>query len=263
MDDVTLTRRGALRAGGVAVLGAGVLAACGNGDDPVAVTGTTGPEQTTTTLPPPDDDDLVFLRTAVSLELAAAVFYRQVLVGDRPIGADLRELCQLYQTHHQQHAELLDRVIEEQGGEAVEDPNEVYLAELVEAPLATVTTDDEVMEAARALEVVAAEGYVHGAGTLSRGDLRQRAMEVGGSDARHIAYLDILLGAPQPVPEAFAPAEPFQADALLPPGELSAPAEDDGEGAEGEETTDLSVQEAEGGVTTTVVDGDATTTTEG
>jgi rubrerythrin len=261
MHDVTLTRRGALRAGGVALVGAGVLAACSSDSDPIAVTGTTGPDQTTTTLPLAGEDDLVFLRTAVSLELSAVDFYDQVLEGERAPGADLREVATLFKAHHQQHADLLDRVIGEEGGEAVEEPNEVYSAELVDAPLEAATTDEAVLEAARALELVAADAYVSGAGTLTKATLRQKAMEVGGSDARHITYLDILLEAPELVPEAFAVAEPFQDDALLPPGEQTDPAEDEGE-AEGETTETTAAEDAGGSTTTTTAaDGETTTTT--
>lgn len=272
MHDVTFTRRGALRAGGVAILGAGALAACSSDDTPVAVTGTTGPEQTTTTLPLANEDDLVFLRTAASLELTAVGFYDEVLLGERPPGPDLREVATLFKSHHQQHADLLDRIIGEEGGEAVEDPNEVYDAELVEAPLAAATTDDQVLEAARALELVAADAYVFGAGELGRPDLRQKCMEVGGSDARHITYLDILLDAPELVPEPFAEPVPFEDAALLPPGEQTDPAAAEEGGAEGEaeeggETTETTAagDDAGGSTTTTAGEGDAgeTTTTEG
>jgi hypothetical protein len=111
VSDLTFTRRGALKAGGVAIIGAGALAACSSDDDPVDVTGTTGPEQTTTTLPLADEDALVFLRTAASLELSAVQFYDQVLSGERAPGADLREVATLFKSHHQQHADLLDRII--------------------------------------------------------------------------------------------------------------------------------------------------------
>ncbi len=198
--DLSLSRRDALRAGGLAVLGAGVLAACSD-DEPVAVTGTTGPEQTTTTLPSLDDDDLVFLRTAASLELSAASFYEQVLEGDRQPGADLREVAVLFQTHHQQHAELVD------------------------GPLAAADDDEQVLEAALALEELATDAYVAAGGTLSRSDLREKAMQIGGSDARHVAYLEILLEI-ETVPEAFAPAEPLEGDALLEPGELTSTEDD-------------------------------------
>lgn len=230
-----LTRRDTLRAGGVALVGAGVLAACSSDDDPVAVTGTTGPEATTTTVVPPEDDDMVFLRTAASLELTAAGFYEQVLgIEDREIGPDLREVAVLFQAHHEQHAALLDRLITEAGGEVVEDTNEVYDAELVTTPLESATTDEAVLQAALALEELAAGAYVAGGASLTRPDLREKALQIGSSDTRHETYLSILLEDTDLVPEAFAPSVPFEAAAELPPGERTAPDEDGEEPEDGD-----------------------------
>jgi rubrerythrin len=222
----SLTRRDAFRAGGIALAGAAVLAACSSDDDPVAVTGITGPEPTSTTLPPAADADLVFLRTAASLELTAGTFYRQVLdIEDRELGADLREVAVLFEAHHQQHADLLDRLIGDAGGEAVEEPNELYSAELVDVPLAEATTDEAVLEAALALEETAAGAYVDASGSLSRPDLREKALSIGGADARHVTYLGIVLDDPDLVPEAFAVAVPLEPAAELPAGEITPPDE--------------------------------------
>jgi hypothetical protein len=227
MPNRTLSRRDAFRVGGAALLGAGVLAACGEDTPPdIAVTGTTGPEPTTTTLVAAVDDDLVFLRTAVSFELSAASFYEQVLSGTREVEPELRETALLFQAHHRQHADKLDLTIESLGGEPVTEPNEVFDADLVTAPLAAATTDDEVIEAATTIEVLGSGAYVDAGGSLSRADLRQTAMAVGGSDARHVTYLALLLDSSDPVPAAFAPAEPFPEDALLAPGEITPPAEE-------------------------------------
>jgi rubrerythrin len=235
----SLTRRDAFRAGGVALAGAAVLAACSSDDDPVAVTGVTGPEPTSTTLPPASDADLVFLRTAASLELAAASFYGQVLdIEERELDAELREVSVLFEAHHQQHADLLDRVIGEAGGEEVEEPNEVYSAELVDAPLAAATTEEEVLQAALVIEETAAGAYVDAGGSLSRPDLREKALSIGGADARHVTYLGIVLDEPDLVPEAFAVAVPLDPAAELPVGTVTPPEEEstDEEPADGEST---------------------------
>jgi len=235
----TLTRRGALRASGVALVGAAALAACSDDETEIAVTGTTGPEQTTTTLPAPTDDDLVFLRTAASYELTAAAFYSELLGAEDEPAGELRETALLMQAHHEQHAELLDSTIEGLGGEPVDETNDALDESLVTDPLATATTEAQILEAALALEEVGAGAYVDAGGTLSRADLRKRALSIGGSDARHVAYLEVLLDH-EAVPTAFAEPVPFPDDALLPPGEITEPA------AEGEESTDDSTPAAEG-----------------
>lgn len=230
------SRRDALRLGGVGglgVLGAAVLAACSD-EDPVSVTGTTGPEQTTTTLPAPSDDDLVFLRTAESIELAALAMYREVLDGDRELGGDVREAANLFAAHHDQQAALLDRVLSEDGAEGVDEANATFESDVVIPGLEEATDDAALLELFRTVEQTLASAYVAAGGSLSRADLRADAVSIAGADARAVSYLDLLLEV-EPLPDDLTAAEPFDAAWQLDAGEITSP-----EGGEAEDSEEAS-----------------------
>jgi Ferritin-like domain/TAT (twin-arginine translocation) pathway signal sequence len=197
-------RRQFLKIGGATILGAAVLAACGE-DDPEGAgeTGVTTASTSSTTAPPKAGDpemDVVLARTAASLEYLAVLSY-SVVLGDAdvklpaPIEFDpvVVDAATLFRTHHQAHADAVNAVLTEAGEDEYTDPNSVLLREVVQPSIANLTNQDNVVSFARDLENLAAGTYAYAAGALSTPELRQTIMSIGGVEARHATALSIVL----------------------------------------------------------------------
>lgn len=196
------SRRNFFRLGGVTVLGAAVLAACGGDDDTAGTTpGTnapagTSPVTTPATSPgiePPTTDngganmDLTLAKTAASLEKLAIDVYGQagaLLTTPAVIAA-----ATMFAGHHQLHLDALNGVITGAGEPEITQMNQAVFDALVEPALASAASEADAVNLALALEEAAAQTYAFAAGALSTPALRSTIMTIGGIEARHAAVL--------------------------------------------------------------------------
>ena len=201
-------RRQLFKLGGVTILGAAVLAACGDDSDSASTTTTTasGAGMGDGNL------DLTLARTAASLEQLAIDVY-----GNPDAGALLRtkaviDAATLFAAHHTAHRDALNGVINNAGGQAVTTANAAVFKALVEPRLPMLKSEADVVSLAYDLESAAAQTYVFAGGTLSTPELRSTIMTIGGVEARHAAVLKMAAMAAKPAsvfPEdrAFFPKE--------------------------------------------------------
>ena len=194
-------RRQFFRVGGTAVLGAAVLAACGDDDGDAAETGdaptTTAGSSTTAGGEGGEGGeqnmDLVLARTAASVELLAVDAYQAAIDSGVVTTQAVADAATLFQSHHQEHAGALNGVVREAGGEEVTEANAFLMENLVAS--ADLSSELAIVQFARSLEDAAASTYVFAAGVLTAPELRQAIMSIGGVEARHVTALDLALQA--------------------------------------------------------------------
>jgi hypothetical protein len=195
-------RRTFFRAGGATLLGAAFVAACGDDDD-AAETGsppTTAASTATTAAPAttgqPDGEqnmDLVLARTAASVELLAVAAYQTAIDSGLVTTQAVADAAVLFQSHHEEHAGVLNAAVRDVGGDVVTEPNAFLLDNLVAT--ADLSSELAIVQFARGLEDAAASTYVFAAGVLSAPALRQAIMSIGGVEAKHVTALDLALQA--------------------------------------------------------------------
>lgn len=196
-------RRTFFRVGGLTVLGATVLAACGDDDADVAETGV-GP---TTTTAPEDmggsgdtggSMDLTLARTAASLENLAVAAYQTAIDSGVVTTQAIADAASLFRDHHQQHADALNGVVTGAGGEEITDPNQVLFDALVQPVLDAGPDEAAIVTLAYDLETAAVQAYTFAGGNLSTPELRSTIMTIGGVEARHAAILKMVAQAAPP-----------------------------------------------------------------
>jgi len=202
-------RRQFIKIGGVTVLGAAVLAACGSSanDKPGAgETGVTTASTSSTTSPPntgdSKDTDVALVRTAASVENLAVAVYGVVL-GEGPSGTKLPvdidfdpsvvDAVKLFRDHHRSHADALNAVLRDDGEAEYTDPNPYLLKNVVTPGLTDLTDQTSVVKFARDLENIAAGTYAYSVAILTRPQLRQTLIGIGGVESRHATALSIVL----------------------------------------------------------------------
>ena len=196
------SRRNFFRIGGVTILGAAVLAACGSDDDDTASTtpgtspvGTTPPTtpattpatEPMTTEPAPANMDLTLAKTAASLEKLAIDVYGQA--GALLSTPAIVTAATMFAGHHQMHLDALNGVVTGAGEAAITQMNQAVYDALVAPALSSATSETDAVNLALALEEAAAQTYAFAAGTLSTPALRSTIMTIGGIEARHAAVL--------------------------------------------------------------------------
>ena len=172
------SRRNFFRLGGVTILGAAVLAACGSDSNDSAATtpGTSTPNDTTpattpdtepmTTQPASSADmDLTLAKTAASLEKLAVDVYGQA--GPLLATPAVIEAATMFAGHHQAHLDALNGVITGAGEPAITDMNQAVFDALVAPALAGAKSEADAVNLALALEEAAAQTYAFAAGALS------------------------------------------------------------------------------------------------
>jgi hypothetical protein len=192
-------RRSFLRVGGVTVLGAAVLAACG--DDDGGGTAETGRAPTTTapgTTGAPVDLDLTLARTAASIENLAVVTYQTAIDSGVVTTAAVADAAALFRDHHQAHADAINAVVTGAGAMAVTDPNQVLFDAAVRPVLDAGPDEASIVALAYELESTAVQAYAFAGGNLSTPELRSTIMTIGGVEARHAAILKVLAQAAPP-----------------------------------------------------------------
>jgi hypothetical protein len=209
-------RRTFFKVGGATVLGAAVLAACGNDDDAgTATTGDGGSADGEGSL------DLTLARTAVSVELLAVDAYTAAaesgLVTDRAVA----DAALLFRDHHQEHADALNGVVTGAGEEAISERNAVLWDALVQPVLDDDPDQASIVALAYDLETAATQTYAFAGGTLSTPSLRSTIMTIGGIEARHAAILKMVAQAEPPTAvfpdgRAFLPGDnPLPEESLI------------------------------------------------
>jgi hypothetical protein len=214
-------RRQFLKIGGVSVLGAAVLAACGGSDNDkpgAGETGVTTASTSSTTAPPNTGDskvmDVALVRTAASIENLAVAVYG-VVIGDGPSDAKLPvkvefdppvvDAARLFRDHHRAHADTLNAVLRDDGEDEYTQANPYLFKNVVTPGLTDLTDQTRVVEFARDLENIAAGTYAYSVGVLTLPKLRQTMISIGGVESRHATALSLVLdptGATA-VPQAF------------------------------------------------------------
>ena len=199
-------RRSFLKLGGVTILGAALLAACGSdGDDSTAATDSAGTSAPGTTAarttaasatsmapassmaPSAASQDLVLARTAASLEKLAVDTYGAA--GALLTTPAVLEAATMFADHHQQHLDALNAVVTGAGGDEVTMMNQAVFDALVKPALDAARTEADALMLAVALEEAAAQTYAFAGGALSTPELRSTIMTIGGVEARHAAAL--------------------------------------------------------------------------
>ena len=212
-------RRHLFKLGGATILGAAVLAACGDSNDDVAQTGTTagGGSATTATSGSgsgSSNTDLVLLRTASSLEVLAVDTYDAAIASGLVTTSAIADAAILFRDQHDEHAQQLQSATTDAGGDPYTEANPFLKAEVVDPALAGLKTEMDVVAFALVLETAAAETYAFAAGALSTPAFRQAIMAIGGVEARHMAVLRSVLSQ-APVPVAFLPTDERAPDEAL------------------------------------------------
>ena len=203
-------RRQMFKLGGGAVLGAFVLAACGDDDD--TSTPQTGEGGSSTTAGGEGGNmDLTLAKTAASVEALAVAVYTNPAVGDIVTNQTVLDAAGLFAEHHQAHQDALNGVVTGAGEEAVTEPNQVLFDALVQ-PVLDDPSEAKVLQLALDLEGAAMMTYTFAGGELSTPELRSTIMTIGGIEARHWAALSFVQSSGDPTsifPEsrAFMPSE--------------------------------------------------------
>lgn len=191
-----LNRRRFMQIGGVSVLSAAVLAACGSDkkDDKGAAAGSGDGT----------DNDIVILRTASSLEHVAIDVYQKAIDNASALGitAGVADVAKLFQAQHMDHAKLFEGATKEAGGTPFDTANPAVLESLA-MRISGLKTENDVIVLARDLENVAAATYQSTAGAFDNLAYNAAAMSVGGVEARHAAVLNGVLKANQFASGAF------------------------------------------------------------
>lgn len=193
-----LNRRRFLQIGGVGVLSAAVLAACGK-DDKKSSSGTTTPSGDKGT-----DTDIAILRTASSLEHVAIDVYQKAIdnAGALGISAGVADVAKLFQAQHRDHAGLFEGATKSAGGTPFTTANPAVLQSLA-ARIGALKNETDVITLARDLENVAAATYQSTVGAYDNLAYNAASMSVGGVEARHAAVLNGVLKANQFASNAF------------------------------------------------------------
>ncbi len=200
--------RRAFMMGGAALAGSAVLAACGK-KKKTSQTPLTGevpavPSTTTTTAPGSAANDKVLLQTAQSIEVLAVQTYKKALDSGLITDQAVKDVATLFQSQHQDHADALDDAVKAAGGKPVTSPNQYLLDSTLQKEIDALTDQQSVLVLARELENIAAQTYTQAGGVLTTPQLRQTAMTIGDTEARHITVLNLALGY-APVPLSFMP----------------------------------------------------------
>ena len=185
-----LNRRRFLMFGGTAIATSAVFAACKGATPSVAP----APASPPTTAPQISTKDIIILRTASSIEALAVAVYTKALATGLVKTAAIVSFAKLFQSQHQQHADLFERNTKSAGGTPYTDPNPLLMQQVVEPRLAGLTTEMDVVNLAYDLEHLAAGTYQGDIGLFDNPKLNVVIASVGGTEARHVALLAVVNG---------------------------------------------------------------------
>jgi len=192
-----INRRRFLQIGGVGVLSAAVLAACGKSDNKGAASATTSGAKGSPT-------DIAILRTASSLEHVAIDVYQKAIDNASALGisAGVADVAKLFQAQHRDHAGLFEGATKQAGGTPFTTANPAVMSSLA-TRIGALKSESDVLMLARDLENVAAATYQSTVGAFDNLAYNAAAMSVGGVEARHAAVLNGVLKSDQFPTKAF------------------------------------------------------------
>jgi hypothetical protein len=180
-------RRSFFKLGGATIIGAAVLAACGDTNDSGA-----SDKSTTSSMDDAGGEmDLALARTAASLEKLAVDTYQTGIDSGLVTTMAIADAATLFQSHHQDHLDALNAVISDAGGDEVTEPNDAVFKALVQPAVTAAKAEQDIVKIAVDLENAAAQTYVFAGGQLGTPTLRSTIMTIGGIEARHAAILQI------------------------------------------------------------------------
>ena len=181
-------RRQLFKLGGATLIGAAVLAACGDDDSDSSSGGggTDGDAEGDA------QGDLALARTAASLEKLAVDTYETAAASGLVTTAAIGSTAMLFQEHHQSHLEALNGAISSAGGDEVTEANQAVYDALVKPAVDAAKSEADIVKLAFDLESAAAQTYVFAGGALSVPALRSTIMTIGGIEARHAAILQVV-----------------------------------------------------------------------
>ena len=199
MSDNTFSRRELLRMGGLTVVGATFLAACGKQANvpESANIASVGEVPPTTSLPAVEVTDAVLMRTAASLEYNAIETYELVLSSGLLTGnyAKLSDAVKRFRDDHVRHAEAVNGLAVQLGSKSVTCGNARIRSLYIDPAVALITESGnpdagvDVIALAHGLENLATQTYQGVVGLLSTSQLRAAAMRIGADEARHAVVL--------------------------------------------------------------------------
>ena len=121
-------RRSFFKVGGATIMGAAVLAACGDTDDDIRQRHQHARRRRWATAR--TSMDLALARTAASLEKLAVDTYQTGIDSGLVTTMAIADAATLFQSHHQEHLDALNGAITDAGGEEVTEPNEAVFKAL-------------------------------------------------------------------------------------------------------------------------------------
>lgn len=199
MSGHQITRRELIRLGGLSVVGATFLAACGKQANVpesanIASVGSVPP---TTGLPAVEVTDAVLMRTAASLEYNAIETYELVLSSGLLIGefSKLSDAVKRFRDDHTRHADAVNALAVQLGGKSVTCGNARIRSLYIDPALELITESGnpdagvDVVALAHGLENLATQTYQGVVSSLSTPSLRAAAMRIGADEARHAVIL--------------------------------------------------------------------------
>ncbi len=139
--------------------------------------------------------DVRILNTALGAEYEAIAAY-QVGAESNLLQKSVLDLAVELQGHHKQHADVLAQTVRKLGG------TPVAVKAQYDFPVATLKTQNDVLNFAATLEKGAVSAYLGAVPLFSERDLAKAAASVLGDEAMHWSVLRQVLGMP-PVPVAF------------------------------------------------------------
>jgi hypothetical protein len=184
-----LNRRRFLLFGGTAIATSAVFAAC-KGAIPSKATVPAAPA---TTAPTGSAKDITILRTASSIEALAVDVYGKAITSGLVKTPAVVSFAKLFQSQHQQHADLFERSTKNAGGTPFTMPNPVLMAQ-VQPRLAALRTELDVVTLAYDLEHLAAATYQGDIGLFDNPRFNTTIASVGSTEARHVALLAVVSG---------------------------------------------------------------------
>lgn len=204
-----LARRRFLEIGGLSVVSAAILAACGGTGDQGSVP-IAGTSPTTAKAPERKVTDATYLRTSASLERSVIDAYDQAIelnVLPAGLAADADD----FRRHHEDYADLFDQLTTANGGKAFGEPNAaVQLAFVKPAFLLAAKAGNKPEDVVRilyAMEELATETCQQFTPLLTKPPLRGSIMSVGGAEARQAAILANAIAGTLAVPAQLPPPD--------------------------------------------------------
>jgi hypothetical protein len=192
-NDRATARRAVLRGGGLGVLGAVFLAACGaeEGRQPGVSGSPTSTTETPPTVPAIEptevdiEEDNVQFQTARTVELLVADVYETY--APRISDAEMRATAERFGADHTAAAEALAA-----GAPQTEEsgrPNEFLIENVVDPIAGSLVDDQAILAFMDDLESALTATYIAAAGILTSEEDRQQMMTYGGASARRVTVL--------------------------------------------------------------------------